>query len=206
MFTVTWWMPSKPNNNVQQNHQWLCFESWWHTALHHLVLPSGLALWDYEHGVACSVHHISYVCLRKNCLRVTFGEVFHEVSMSDMHSRLRHSMFLKLHTKVAPGWKLIWVNFDPMEEIGPKVGGGCTFMSGPSIMRPLYIYTSLVCFPTTYPRCLQVYPSFLQDLWRILGLAHWKHWQHRVCLGSIISSAQISSCQWHNYMITKQQL
>ena len=32
-------------------------------------------------------------------------------------------MFLKLHAKLAPGWALIRVNFDPMREIEPKVRG-----------------------------------------------------------------------------------
>ena len=40
-------------------------------------------------------------------------------------------MVLKLHMKLAPGWALIQVNFDPIQEIGPKVGGGRSFMSGP---------------------------------------------------------------------------
>ena len=44
-------------------------------------------------------------------------------------------MLLKLHTKLAPGWALIQVNFDPMQEIGPKVGGGRSFVSGPFFAR-----------------------------------------------------------------------
>ena len=28
------------------------------------------------------------------------------------------------HAKLAPGWALIPVNFDPIQEIGPKVGVG----------------------------------------------------------------------------------
>ena len=34
------------------------------------------------------------------------------------------AVLLKLHAKLAPGWALIRVNFDPIQEIGPKVGGG----------------------------------------------------------------------------------
>ena len=34
--------------------------------------------------------------------------------------------------KLAPGWVLIRVNFDPIQEIGPKVGGGCSFKGGRS--------------------------------------------------------------------------
>ena len=38
------------------------------------------------------------------------------------------------HAELAPGWALIQVNFDPIQEIGPKIGaehfveGGCSFM------------------------------------------------------------------------------
>ena len=37
------------------------------------------------------------------------------------------------HTKLTPGWALIWVNFEPMWEIQPKVGGERSFMSGCSL-------------------------------------------------------------------------
>ena len=40
-------------------------------------------------------------------------------------------MLLKLHAKLVPGWALIRVNFDPIQEIGPKVGDGRSFVSGP---------------------------------------------------------------------------
>ena len=36
-------------------------------------------------------------------------------------------MLLKLHTKLTPEWALIQVNFDTIQEIGPKVGGGALF-------------------------------------------------------------------------------
>ena len=48
-------------------------------------------------------------------------------------------MLLKLHTKLALGWALIPVNFDPIQEIGPKVGGGRSFVNGPFFMRLRYI-------------------------------------------------------------------
>lgn len=46
-------------------------------------------------------------------------------------------MFLKLNTKLTPGWTLIQVNFDPIAipEIGPKGGGVCSFVSGHSSAR-----------------------------------------------------------------------
>ena len=34
------------------------------------------------------------------------------------------AVLLKLHVKLAPGWALIQINFDPIQEIGPKVGVG----------------------------------------------------------------------------------
>ena len=37
------------------------------------------------------------------------------------------TVLIKLHTKLAPGWALIRVNIDPMQEIGQKVGGGRFF-------------------------------------------------------------------------------
>ena len=45
------------------------------------------------------------------------------------------AVLLKLHAKLAPGWALIQVNFDPIQEIGPKVGGGHSFVSGPLFAR-----------------------------------------------------------------------
>ena len=48
-----------------------------------------------------------------------------------MHIALE-AVLLKLHAKLAPGWVLICVNIDPVQEIGPKVGGGRSFM------RPWY--------------------------------------------------------------------
>ena len=44
------------------------------------------------------------------------------------------AVLLKLHAKLAPGWALIQVNFDPIQEIGPKVGGGHSFVSEPSFV------------------------------------------------------------------------
>ena len=49
-----------------------------------------------------------------------------------------HTVLLKLHAKLAPGWALIRVNFDPVQEIGRKVGGGRSFVSGPFFARLRY--------------------------------------------------------------------
>ena len=54
-------------------------------------------------------------------------------------------MLLKLHEKLAPGWVLIQVNFDPIQEIGPKVGGGHSFMSVFLRDYSKYIYRKIKC-------------------------------------------------------------
>ena len=48
------------------------------------------------------------------------------------------AVLLKLHVKLAPRWVLIQINFDPIQEIGPKVGGGRSFVSGPFFVRLQY--------------------------------------------------------------------
>ena len=53
-------------------------------------------------------------------------------------------MLLKLNAKLAPGWALIQVNFDPIQEIGPKVGGGRSFVSGPFFARLRYFVVNAV--------------------------------------------------------------
>ena len=40
------------------------------------------------------------------------------------------AVLFKLNAKFAPGWALIRVNFDPIQEIGAKVGGGHSFVTG----------------------------------------------------------------------------
>ena len=45
--------------------------------------------------------------------------------------------------KLALGWTLIQVNFDPIQEIGPKVGGGHAFVSVGSYTR-LYGVITLI--------------------------------------------------------------
>ena len=48
------------------------------------------------------------------------------------------AVLLQLHAKIAPGWVLIQVNFDPVQEIGPKVGSGRSYVSGPFFARLRY--------------------------------------------------------------------
>ena len=57
---------------------------------------------------------------------MNFGEVLHGVSYPEICITLE-AVLLKLHAKLTPGWALIQVNFDPIQEIGPKVGGGHFF-------------------------------------------------------------------------------
>ena len=45
------------------------------------------------------------------------------------------AVLLKLHTKLTPGWALTRVNFEPIQEIGQNVGGGCSFVNGPFCTR-----------------------------------------------------------------------
>ena len=58
---------------------------------------------------------------------INFGEVF--CFLPEICIALE-AVFLKLHAKLTPGWALIRVNFDLIQEIGPKVGGGRSFVSG----------------------------------------------------------------------------
>ena len=53
------------------------------------------------------------------------------------------------HAKLTPWWALIWVNFDPIQEIGPKVGGWCSFKGGCFFTRLWYCrFWVWACVPT----------------------------------------------------------
>ena len=54
--------------------------------------------------------------------------------LPEIHIALE-AVLLKFHAKLAPGWALTQVNVDPIQEIGPKVGGGDSFVSGPFFAR-----------------------------------------------------------------------
>ena len=56
------------------------------------------------------------------------------------------AVLLKLHAKLALGWLLIQVNFDPIQEIGLKVGGGRSFVSGPSFAKLLCLQEEVCMF------------------------------------------------------------
>ena len=42
--------------------------------------------------------------------------------------------------EITPEWVLIWVKFDPIQEIGPKVEGGHSFLGVHSFTRLQYMY------------------------------------------------------------------
>ena len=73
------------------------------------------------------------------CLVATSVKYYTKFVTSDTHTVL-----LKLHAKLAPGWALIRVNFDPVQEIGRKVGGGRSFVSGPFFARLRYSHSPTV--------------------------------------------------------------
>ena len=69
-------------------------------------------------------------------------------------------VLLKLHAKLAPGWALIRVKFDPMQEIGPKVGGGRSIVSGPFIARLQYtISACLKLLSAVFPHSISYIPD-----------------------------------------------
>ena len=56
------------------------------------------------------------------------------------------AVLLKVHAKLSPGWVLIQLNIDPIQEIGPKLGGGHSFVSGPSFARLWYLQEEVYMF------------------------------------------------------------
>ena len=57
-----------------------------------------------------------------------------------VHTTLALFVYAKMPcSKLVPRWALIQVNFDPIQQTTPKVGGGCSFMSG----HTLQVYSNL---------------------------------------------------------------
>ena len=84
-------------------------------------------------------------------LCIHFGELLHDISYLRYASGIciaLEAVLLKLHVKLAPGWVFIRVNFDPIQEIGPKVGGGRSFVSGPFFARLRYLVQ--ICDPALH--------------------------------------------------------
>ena len=88
------------NNNLQRNHQ----------RLQSLVLMPHTTLWTGTMSLWAwfSTALARSICAKMPCI-IPFGEVLHNVSC------LRY-------VKLAPVLLLIWVKFDPIQEIRPKVG------------------------------------------------------------------------------------
>ena len=123
-------------------------ESWRHTTL-------WTAWCDSEHSVARSAHCISYVHLRKDALYLFQWSITWSF-LPEIRIALK-AVVLKLHAKLAPGWALIRVNFDLdlIQEIGPKVGDGRSFVSGLFFTR-LRLYAHIKNFNST-TLCLSKY-------------------------------------------------
>ena len=85
-----------------------------------------------EHGVAHSVHHITYSYIQLHITQSFLLQIYIALE----------AVLLKLHMKLTPGWVLIQVKFDPIQENGPKVGGGHSFVNGHSFMRLRYCHKS----------------------------------------------------------------
>ena len=86
-----------------------------------------------KHGVAHGVHCISYIHVCKATLYVVaFEKVQHVVLISDIHStwdcvsETSRAHFIT-HAKLTLGQVHVQVNFDHIQEIGHKVGGGRSF-------------------------------------------------------------------------------
>ena len=66
---------------------------------------------------------------------INFGKVLRTRSFLPEIRIALEAVLLQLYAKLAPGWALIQVNFDPIQEIRPKVGGRRSFVSGPLFVR-----------------------------------------------------------------------
>ena len=111
------------NSNVQRNHQQLWSRVWWHTTL--WIVP-----YHHKHGVARGAHCIGYVVYAKMpCSNLRWSITWSFLPQICIAIALV-VVLLKLHMKLAPGWALIQVNFDPIQEIGPKVEGGLASFPG----------------------------------------------------------------------------
>ena len=96
------------------------FKSWWHTTLWtaamsiYAKMPCSNLWWS-----------ITQSFLPQTCISL-------------------EAVLPKLHAKLTPGWPLIQANFDPIQEIRPKVGVGHSFEGGCSWEH--YIYHLFLAF------------------------------------------------------------
>ena len=105
-------------------------KSWCHTTF-------WMAPCHREHDVANAVHTAlaTSVYAKMSCCNLHWST---KRSFLPQVCRLLEAVLLKLHMKLAPGWVLIWVKFDPTQKIRPKVGDGRSFVSGHSFARRWY--------------------------------------------------------------------
>ena len=94
-------------------------KSWWHTTL--WKAPS-LSPWAWRSSL-CTPHITSvYTKQPRNNLQWSITRsLLPQIGCPSQTWRVRSKT-------LAPGWALIWANFDPIQEIGPKVGGGRSFV------------------------------------------------------------------------------
>ena len=80
------------------------------------------------------------------------------------------------HVKLTPGWALIWVNFDPIQEIGPKVALFHKTVVIRGTFENLYEFTSVRIFAIVIHYCSAY-------LWQFIHLTDfytgsWYRWSH----------------------------
>ena len=95
------------------------------------------------------------------------------------------AVLLKLHAKLAPGWVLIRVNFDPIQEIGPKVGGAWTLFRE----RVLFCETTVRVFCAAAGQSEIGFKMFGTELRIVVGL-------HQILAGNVITWLEpLLNCQ-----------
>ena len=128
-----------------------------HQQLQSLVLTLWTVPYHRKHGVAPCTALATSVYTKIPCY------LWWSITQSQICTLLE-AMFFKLNVKLAPGWALIRVNFDPIQKIGPKVGSGCSFMSGHSFTRLRYIYNIYIFLS---------YPGIVTPASRFLVVSRW---------------------------------
>ena len=108
------------NNYIQRNHQWL--QSWVLTA--HNTLNGTISPWAWCSS-RCTPHY-TFVYRKISCSNFRWSITRNFLPQICI---VLEAVLLKLRGKLASGWALVRVNFGPIQEIGPKVGGGHSFVS-----------------------------------------------------------------------------
>ena len=119
-------MPSK-QINVMYNGTTSGFE----VLMAHNTLNGNMSPWAWCSSLCTPYYQRPSM---QKCIIVTVSKVLHEVSY------LRYAHRLRLHFSNSTWSSLIQVNFDPIQDIGPKVGSGGSFVSGCSFARLQYIH------------------------------------------------------------------